>query len=158
MQYPLQPLGPGLAQAVPGLQAPPGTHPAGFVEGQGNSRTHWWFFKMYVPPTLLPSGQMRATSGTASAEQSGSPEPLETELPAPAPLAPAVELPLLSEPEDPIEPDEPLPDDPSEPEEPPPVPGSTLPMQPIARRGPRANEVTKNDERTAVRMVASIAR
>jgi hypothetical protein len=109
-----------------------------------------------MPPTLLPSGQMRATSGTASAEQSGSPgEPLDPEVdpePVPELLAPAVELPLPPEPDDPTEPDELLPADPSEPEEPPPVPGSTLPIQPMARTGPRASEATKKRERTEVRM------
>jgi hypothetical protein len=152
LQYTGHALVPGLAHAVPGLHAPPAVHPAGVVEGHGNSRTHWWFLSTYVPPTLLPSGQMRATSGTASAEQSGSPgDPLDPE-PVPEPLAPAVELPLPSDPDEVTEPDELLPADPSEPEEPPPVPGSTLPIQPIARTGPRASEATKMRERTEVRM------
>ena len=104
-----------------------------------------------MPPTLLPSGQMRATSGTASAEQSGSPGEMLDPEPDPELLAPAVELPLPSDPDDATEPDELLPADPSEPEEPPPVPGSTLPMQPTARTDPRAR-ATKTGERTEVRM------
>jgi hypothetical protein len=111
-----------------------------------------------MPPTLLPSGQMRATSGTASAEQSGSPGELTDPEVDPEPLDPAVELPLPSDPDDAIEPDELPPVDPPVPEEPPPVPGSTLPMQPMARTDPRASEAARKRERTEVRMAHQSAR
>jgi hypothetical protein len=95
---------------------------------------------------------MRATSGTANLEQSGSPDP-EMLLPALPPVElpllvlPPVELPLLSEPDAPNEPD-----DPSDPDDPPPVPGSTRPSQAAIERVPRASEEANSVDRTVVRI------
>jgi hypothetical protein len=75
----------------------PGGPPEG---GQRNSSTHWWLDSTYWPPTLVPSGQTRARSGSPSKEQSGSPGPPLLELLLGGPPLDPLEDPLL-EPEPP---------------------------------------------------------
>ena len=163
-----QPAGPDATDPhpLPGWHFAPWEHEG--VVGQGNSRTHWWFDSTYWPPTLLPSGQTRAMSGTASSEQFGSKPPPLLELPPfelllkPPPLleTPPPELvdPLL----EPLPP-EPLPElvplllePPDEPGAGSPSPRSARPIQPTAST-PMTTDGTKRARRVKAMVLISAA-
>jgi hypothetical protein len=164
-----QPAGPDATDPhpVPGWHFAPWEHEG--VVGQGNSRTHWWLDSTYWPPTLLPSGQTRAMSGTASSEQFGSKPPPLLELPPfelllkPPPLleTPPPELvePLL----DPPPPPDPLPElvplllePPDEPGAGLPSPRSARPIQPTAST-PMTTDGTKRARRVKAMVLISAA-
>jgi hypothetical protein len=110
----------------------------------------------YWPPTLVPSGQTRARSGTPSNEQSGSPGPplLELLLAGDPLLDPLEDPPLdplgapLLEPEAPLlEAEGPLLEPPVPGGSSPPWLGSTRPMQPSVDRLARSTGATQRARR-----------
>jgi hypothetical protein len=109
--------------------------------GHGNSSTHWPPEKTYSPPTLVPSGQSRAMSGTARFAHSGlgvgDPE-LDPEFDP--------ELEALCDPLD--DPAPPAPPDPL-----PSGPGSTRPIQAAADPPTRRTERKRNVAPRCSRMV-----